>query len=89
MTTEFLANSNTGTVSFRLVLKLDFFFGGGGKGQNIARQDLIKYLYFITAIYLAQYVLSHGFLWIQGIFSFQTARLGKLCTSTGQVESSQ
>lgn len=86
MTTEFLVNYNIGS-EFQISFEVGLFFLG--RVQNTARQDLIKYLYFITIIYLAQYVLSHGFVWIQGIFSFQTARLGKLCTSTGQVENSQ
>lgn len=95
MTTKFLVNYNISSQfqCSRLVLKLDFFreffFFFKGRVQNAARQDLIKYLYFITVIYLAQYVLSHGSVWIQGMFSLQTARPGKFCVSPGWVESSQ
>lgn len=85
MTTQFLVNYNIGS-QFQISFEVRLFLG---RVQNAARQDLIKYLYFITVIYVAQYILSHGFVWIQGIFSFQTARLGKLCTSTEQVENSQ
>lgn len=86
MTTEFLVNYNIGS-QFQISFEVDFFFFG--RVQNTARQDLIKYLYFITVIYLAQYVLSHGLVWTQGIFSFQAARCGELCVSPGQVENRQ
>lgn len=87
MTTEFLVNYNIGS-QFQISFEVGFFFFFG-RVQNTARQDLIKYLYFITVIYLAQYVLSHGFVWTQGIFSFQAARCGEFCVSTGQVENRQ
>lgn len=77
-------------ISFEVGLFLEFFFFFfKGRVQNAARQDLIKYLYFITVIYLAQYVLSHGSVWMQGMFSLQTARPGKFYVSPGWVECSQ